>query len=778
MELIKETPLEVGWLVWEPNPGRTALTVVVKATFDLPAEGDATLASEQRLLEGDEHHEDDIEQSLGWASDLEPLKPRGECYVVGSFHAPHGLPVDRSALSFTIGPVSKQLAVIGDRVWRAGRASEPRPFTTMPLRWERSFGGAGVPANPLGRGLGKELPNIESVGAQIQARDQHPPPAGCAPIPRTWKARMRWAGTYDADWLAQRYPGLAEDVDYRLFMCAPEDQRIEGFWRGDEVLLLRHLHPVHPKVTSRLPDIRANAFLANAEGTLTDVGLRLDTIVIDADAGQAVCLWRGLTDVRADLAGIEHLFVVHQEGGETQKLADYEAAYRAALDAAAKADEDEEPETPPDFPEDMPTMYGTADAASVRAELARRAAAVAALATEKQPFVDPEAPGAKWAHLDQAMTALGDDAALTASLSAELEKRRQEERSAAFRPVFEDALGIAPRPPAEPELTPEELLDLEMLDALGDLGDGEEQDDRKRVKAAVRAGESCAGWELFGVDLSGLELTGGDFTGALLARANLSGVYARDATFDGASLIECELSHAVFEGCSFVETDLSPARAERIRMSGCTLDGATAADTYFSNARFVRCTFVGADFTASDLTEAHFEECSLDSIDLSSARIPKAQFIACTLVDAWLEGVNAERAVFDRCDCTLLRASEGAVFEGASFKRAKLEGARFSTSKLRGADFSLAYMPRADFSGALLAQAKLMGCDLRAARFDGAILVQASLLKSNLHQARFENANLKHADLRGCNLFQAELLGAELSDARFDLAYLHGTRIA
>jgi len=759
MELVKDTPMEVGWLVWSPNRGRTAITVAVKATFDLPEDGVAELAAEQRPLTGDEHHDDDIERSLRWASDLELLKPQGECWVVGSFHAPHGLPVDRSVAAFSVGAVGKQLAVSGDRVWRTGGAGEAAEITSLPLTWERAFGGPGFDANPVGRGLvGRELPNVEDPAALVQSSDQRPRPAGFAPLPRAWKVRSRHAGTYDQRWLAERYPSFADDLDYRYFLCAPEDQRVAGFWQGDEEIRLRHLHPLHASLRAQLPGMRAQAFLVRG-GELTDVGLRLDTIAIDADAGQAVCVWRGVADVKDDAASdVDELFVVHQRPDDRQQLADYAAWFQNALDGKLREDED------PD--------------AEAQAAPPSAAGGAAAEVEEEQPFVDPEAPGAKWAHLDQAMTVRGDDSALAASLAQELERRRAEEKSAAFRPVFDDALGIEAPPSVERVLSPEEQLALEMELALGELADDPTSSpERERVRDAVRAGESCAGWQLAGVDLSGASLVGADFTGANLTGANLSGAFIRDAKLDGAILGGAELSDAVLEQCSLVEADMTPSRAERLRLAQCDLRGAHLNECYLRAARFSACDLRGTELSESDLAEATFDDCNLDGADLSRSELGDARFSGCTLVDTWAEGVVAPGLKLDKCDCSLLRASEGASLEGASFKQAKLDGARFADAKLRGADFSLASLDRADFSGAMLSQARLMGCRLRAARFDGAVLVQASMMKADLFQARFEGANLKHADLRGANLYQAELFGAELRDARLELAYTHGTRL-
>ncbi len=72
-----------------------------------------------------------------------------------------------------IGPCQKTLQVFGERVWVQGvlelRPLEPRPFESMPLVYERSYGGAAEPRNPVGRGfyasaraaVEQPLPNLE-----------------------------------------------------------------------------------------------------------------------------------------------------------------------------------------------------------------------------------------------------------------------------------------------------------------------------------------------------------------------------------------------------------------------------------------------------------------------------------------------------------------------------------------------------------------------------------------------------------------------------------------
>src|SRR6188472_1912988 len=131
--------MEAAWHVWQARPAQPSLTVVVKGTFTIVPDGACTLADEQAFPTGDEHHDQDPERSLRYPSDLEPLKPRGECFAIGSFHAPHGRATAQSKCSIAIGAVKKELAVYGDRAWHLGRASDPKPIEKLALSWEHSF---------------------------------------------------------------------------------------------------------------------------------------------------------------------------------------------------------------------------------------------------------------------------------------------------------------------------------------------------------------------------------------------------------------------------------------------------------------------------------------------------------------------------------------------------------------------------------------------------------------------------------------------------------------
>jgi len=761
MELLTDTTLEVAWRVWQARPPAPSLTVVVKGTFTIPEKGVCQLADEQVLPTGELYFDDDVERSLRYPSDMDPLKTRGECFVVGSFRT-YGKPVQRSAASFEIGRVKKQLVITGDRYWRRGRATEPQPFEMMELSWERSFGGPKNPRNPVGRGVAEldvdgekrvALPNIEDAAHVVLGRGDAPAPFCSAPIPRTWASRRALSGTYDAVWQATRYPWFPADIDWRFFNSAPVDQQIDGYWNGDEELSLKHLHPRHANVSCRLPGLRAHAFLVGEEtGSFTDVGLALDTITVDADAGLAYCVWRGVTEVaREDLSDIRHLYVAHHERERAPGLDGFRERYAAKVASTAVEEQAEERAG------EVTSLFPDPNDQEV--------ISLAAAAHE---------PGAQWAHLDQALTMQGGSDALALAF------RHAASQPGVIESVLKHAIDLERPLSADRELSSEELLELEMFLALSTVIDPREKDaGRIAVKEALAAGETnLAGWNLSAADLSGLDLTELDLRGAILVRANLSSSNFGRCHFDNAILSGAELSRATFDACSFRDASLDTARAPRVRFHRCVFDDAEMPGAYLSESRFADCEGLRTVFARSDLAKADFRGSKLDGADFGGATLDDARFRASSLNDASFEGATALRLNLDGCDATLLRASQGAMLDGASFRQTKLDGARFGAASLRRADFSLATLERANFMAALLLEATFTGCDLRAARFDAANLTRATLVRANLMQARLEGANLSFADLRGASLFQAELLGATLADARMDVAQLVGTRLA
>lgn len=778
MELVRQSPFEVGWLSWRfGGPGDHRLVVAVKASFDLVREGACPISEAQAPVTGDEPWDDDVDASNRYDSDMALLKPSGEWWLTGVLTRRE--PARELACRARVGDLETRFSVIGDRWWEPNGAMSPAvPFTSMPLRWERCFGGPGVADNSFGAGIAPDradangrirLPNIERAGRLIRSLDERPEPAGAWPIPRRAPSRMRMLGTYDGAYVRDHWPYFPPDMSYAHFLAAPEGQRLRsGFWRGDEEIELTELHPEHPLVRCRLPGVRPRAFVQEAARPdgLAEVGLVLDTIAIDVGEARAFAVWRGSIACRDEsFAEFRHLFVMHERLDEGQTPDAYFALFVREL--RARIDEEQGLQ-----PEELPEQAEAAGAPEPPLSQPEAEPSIEALLEERRR----EARAQGWPEELIAELYPAD----TSSSQSRGDARASIERALALT----EQLGL-------PEATREGLKSaIERLDEAPDEvrkrkrkkqpppGLFTPQQLRDDVTRRMDAGEPLAGLDLTGADLSLLNLAGVDLRGAILLRADLQHTTLDGATLDGAILDEAKLEGATLRGASLAGASLTLVHADGVDFSSIVLDGA-----FGERARLAGATFRGAKGTRVFLEEcaatgADFEGAVLDEADFPHSDFDGANFQDASLADARFDGATLRRARLDRVRAPKLRASDGADLSDASMHGAMLSEAAFADSVLSRARLTEADLTRAIFSRARMDGAELLAVSARAANFADALLAGASLHGADLLGARFEGASLRDVDLRNANAYEAEFWRADLTGARLDGANLDGTKLA
>jgi uncharacterized protein YjbI with pentapeptide repeats len=683
VRLVKDSPFEVAWFVWPVRPPRPRLTVVVKATFELVADGECPIAAEQALPCGDENHGDETE-SLRYESDLAPFKPRGECLVIGTYRPPPGAPVRSAALGFRIGPVQKQLALWGDRHYTPlGSVSDAAPIQAIPLRWERAFGGPAFDDNPHGRGIarveveGKRvvlLPNVERPEGLAGGSPDQLEPAACWPVPRTFPARAGLMGSYDASWLKKRWPWFPEDFDWRYFNAAPPDQQITGFFRGDEQIQLLDALPDAPVVRCRLPGLRprvlveADAPAGAAPPPLHLLAPDLDTITVDLDARRVICLWRcGFEVDDESLAGIRGLFVAHERLDAPARAP---AEDRAALDQVVAASEDE----------------GAA------------AEAPAGPPPPPLPSLDPAA---------------------LAALRAELVEARAAGSSCAGRVL------------AGADLSELDLGGLDLSNAV--------------LTGASLRGARLDGARLDGANLLGADLTGASLRATSLAGADLTGCRGPGLSFEETQLDDAQVSEAGLAGARFVRASLRRADLSRAALGGATFEDCELSEADLSGARLddavlTRCRLVDASLAGASAQRARMDGCELGllrgsgALDLSGASLRGVKAAGARFRGARLDGANLSLALLD--DANFSEASlVGALLLGCQMRQGRFDRARLLKAQLAGSDLYQASFEGADLRGADLRGASLYGAELWKADLDGAQLETADLAGTKLAKA-------------------------------------------
>lgn len=347
MRLFNETPFKVKSRSAIVEPERHFLSVVIKGTFDMVPDGvcvpvpvDAQEKPTRALT-----YQDRIGNSRMTDSDVVPFKPRADCILLGTAHAPGGAATNAFDVTFGIGSTRKSLRIYGDRYWVRqangdARLAGPEPVVNLPLRDEYAHGGLESKFNPHGRGFGTlsdvpgsrvQVANIMPAAGGAPAWHEDQAHAGFGVILPNCQPRRALAGTYDKAWAIHRRPLPPDDFDMAHFNAARTDQQIEGFLVGDEVVHAVHLHAEHAHYNTRLPGQVVRCFVNRSMDPHTpndvefaEVATVLDTCIVDMRRERVTLVWRGtLETISSRHERIQHLLVVSEKVGEHRAVPRY-----------------------------------------------------------------------------------------------------------------------------------------------------------------------------------------------------------------------------------------------------------------------------------------------------------------------------------------------------------------------------------------------------------------------------------------------------------------------
>lgn len=290
------------------------------------------------------HEPGDPETCSVWReSECAPYKVATDIVVLGQAYAPRGQPTDRVTVGVDVGGRQKLLTVTGDRraVFTDGRTprfTDPAPFITMPMRYERAYGGSDrrsiadkpfyYPRNTVGRGAallnlpetidGLELPNIEDpddlltperlVIGEAARWNEQPLAQGLSAFQKTWYPRCSFVGALpphvDASTtMREELLGLVPEGQIALgrgFRLPSFDVR---FNTGASIGLA--LPDVGPGTTIRLARLSPEPMLSfglpmhwpriglDIGRGMSELDTRLHTVTIDIEARRVDMIWRG-----------------------------------------------------------------------------------------------------------------------------------------------------------------------------------------------------------------------------------------------------------------------------------------------------------------------------------------------------------------------------------------------------------------------------------------------------------------------------------------------------
>lgn len=750
-------------------------------------------------------------------------KIRGEVLVAGRAFAPGGVPRPACAVRVKLGAVEKELYVVGDRRFTVLGATDPEPFTEMPVGWQNAFGGEGYAPNPIGKGVRPlrgeggdvhPLPNIEDPKHLIKGPGDRPAPAGLGAYDPTWPQRSSKVGTYDEAWIKERSPELAADMDWGYFNVAPPDQQVDGYFQGDEAFVIENMHPDKPLLEGALPAVAARCFLTQKtpEGEVfREVVMRLDTVHLFPTKERGVLVFRGIMKIREDdAADVAHILAGCEAKSEPRPVSHYQAVLAQRLDKKkahiyAMRDQDLMP-PPPDVPggalaEDKPgdTAALTRSENLLQKNLRQKLARQLEEAREelrrrgidpegRVPDLPPEPEALSLDDLPDHVERIMDEAERA---KAQMDAQRAETLAAAraacakngldYDAIAEGARKRAGGPPAfSAKKEMERLRDTAQMarnggvawpDLEAKLADPNLQGQLLKVEEKLLlsyrklAHHFPAAARLEGDAAKRLreEVIERLREGQSLAGRDLTGADLSHLDLRGADLAGALLEAAALTGADLAGANLEGAVLARADLVGANLTGAKLAGVNLGAARLCDAKAPGG----VDLTGAVLAEADLSGADLRGALLSNADLSEAIVPGADLRGVTATQLIVMKCDLS------GAELSGANLQKCLFFEVNVEDADLRGANLSASVFvmgkgDRARLEGATLDNLRLV----KGSSFAGASFRGASLRAANLRGAR-----LAESDLTEANLSSAELSEADLTGARLDFAAMAGARL-
>jgi len=327
-QIINNTPFACGQTWLRGLDGAETWIVVVKASFDILPDGSTEVSREQPpVVRSPVYHGEPGASSIRYDNEFVLAKTTTDVIVNGQAHAPGGQPATTVDIGFRVGPLSKVLRVHGDREWGTSAAwmTPARPFVTMPVRYERAFGGADAvadgasanwsTANPVGAGFAgsrvsaeaRPVANIEYPDEAIKAWSDRPRPAGFGFVAPHWDERARFAGTYDTTWEQTRQPLPPDDFDLRHCQGAPADQQTPAFLTGGEPVSVIHMTPGgRLQFTLPVVELAMRTRFGEDEPVLDHPAPLLHTVIIEPDVPRVSLVWHSAVACHAQVHRLDH----------------------------------------------------------------------------------------------------------------------------------------------------------------------------------------------------------------------------------------------------------------------------------------------------------------------------------------------------------------------------------------------------------------------------------------------------------------------------------------
>ncbi|HBC0465841.1 TPA: DUF2169 domain-containing protein [Legionella pneumophila] len=724
-------------------------------------------------------------------------KCKAEYFVHGSCYA-YDKKTKASFVEVTFADRVKTLLIYGDRYWVQGglinSITEPEYFSSIPVTRANAFGGKNFPYNPEGKGYLSEinLPNIETPSERIRKISDTPFPALLSPFSPTCLSYVKKLGTYDENWLINRWPYYPDDIDWSYFNRAAKDQQYEGFFEGNESFTIINMHPEKKILQGNLPDIRMRCFIkkANNGNLLSELPLNLDTVWLLPTEEKGILIWHGqLESTEMSEWESASLYTIHELRSNIPKSIDYYSEYISSnknsylgQSQLKQAKNIFKNILSPELSPEANTVQNTLNTIDRKInEIKEKLYTV----RSKIKFKENEETANIFNTLDfpDKLAAVNHFVDTLINSSEVIKEKLSPSRVNSTNKQLKQIDSIKNRIKIcnySEEIKVKELARWDAIcDKIHEI-DQVSHDIQNRSKKIQpsnytrddviilhKAKEKLLNENLAGLDFSDLDLSGVNLEGCNLSQCLLKNTCLNGANLKNAIFINTDFANASFLNSNLEDALIQNSILENTNFKNANLKGAEISASKGKNLHFSNADLDGVIFTKNEIVNSEFE-----AVSFRFSQILECRFHDCHWNQVKMELVNANKCNFDKNHFLSIN------FDSASFDDSRLINCK--GDRLYAKDLTL--------KNCTIESIELVHCEIRGSNIQFStlrqgivtqcILLSSSWFKTTLQKINFINSALDNlrinnesamfnCDFINCSLNESALIESSYNDIEF-----------
>lgn len=331
--------------------------VTARITYDIKivtSSGKSILVispEQESLNYADRHFNNDITKSVRYESDLSPYKPKTDIIINATAFSPGNRATASFDVGVQIGNYIKSLRIHGPRRWIYGpfgwELSPAEPVQSLDIRYEYAAGGTlnirdksfVSPDNPSGMGWYPKAylqqcgeitlpgPQIESPVTPVSHISQPVRPEGFGFFGRSWRDRIKYAGTYDDVWLEKQHPFPPLDFQFEYWCGAHPTLQIPHIPPGNKLPIklfgvIAASELASQRIQFYIPSETLFILILSEAGIAITKDMQLDTIVIDTNIKKIFCTYRIVFSEKIKPSGIQLRYISEENTKKMKKTPD------------------------------------------------------------------------------------------------------------------------------------------------------------------------------------------------------------------------------------------------------------------------------------------------------------------------------------------------------------------------------------------------------------------------------------------------------------------------